>query len=814
MKKKLLACLLSVMLLMIALPVVAANATGGSYIILVRDNYGVPHIFSNTKEGLGFGCGYAMAQDRLWQADVFRRAAFGSLAEIGLATVEDDYETRAVGYSWEELGDMFENWGSTKPEAHLKEMALAFVDGINLYIAEAITALSNGDPSLMPIEYLAKGILPRPWAIEDSMAIIAMMAWRFGGCGGEELRYAAALQALQAAHGTNLGWLMFNDLFPQNDPGAEVTIPGTGCWWPGWCLGSSPELPSNIGDVYKAYAEAKMGQDQLFESLGVPTKFGSNAFMVNPWKSETWNTLLLGGPQMGQSIPQIVLEVGLHGAGINAVGMMMPMFPTILIGVSEYGAWTSTTGVSDVMDTYMEILNPANPTQYLFNCQWVNMEMRLETIYDASHVPHIFPVYRTIHGPVIGLDLAHNLAFTMKTPYYKNDAAAEEGWSLFQQARNIWEFQEACKTIQPAHNFYWIDRLGNIGYWHAGTFPIKPTTGKGGRPIDDRFPLWGTGEEEWVGVTGFAEMPKCTNPKQGWLANWNNKPIANWPYGESDAGWGEGHRVKQIQELLAADNKISFNDMNRINIDAGYNHIPGMNFLHYLVEAASTSIDPDVIAALPYLESWNHHYNDLLEPRWPNPAATYDDPGLTIFDKWYSKILGAVFADDVPPLVMGVSEWQSSTLIHVFDGSASKLPLNYDYLNLEDRDEVIVEVLKEALAELKGTLGLDMSKWLTPVRTVTFDQMGALPSPIMHYMNRGTYNQIAEMPRLSWRWTHPHAVNVIPPGQSGFVNIVTGASPHAYDQLLLYETWIYKPMLYSIKDLWNVAESWKVFIYP
>jgi len=814
MKKKLLTCLLSVILLTIALPVATASGGGGGYALIVRDNYGVPHIFSNTKEGLGFGCGYAMAQDRLWQADVYRRAAFGSLAEIGLATVDQDYETRAVGYSWEELGDMFENWVPTNPKARLKEMALAFVDGINLYISEATTALLLGDPSLMPIEYLAKGILPRPWAIEDSMAILAMMAWRFGGCGGEELRYAAALQALQAAHGEELGWLMFNDLFPQDDPGAEVTIPGTGCWWPGrWCRGSCPELPSNIGDVYKAYAEAKMGQEQLFESLGVPTKFGSNAFMVNPWKSETWNALLLGGPQMGQSIPQIVLEVGLHGAGINAVGMMMPMFPTILIGVSEYGAWTSTTGVSDVMDTYMEVLNPANPTEYFYNGEPVPMEVRIETIYDASGVPHYFPVYRTIHGPVIGLDLAHNLAFTMKTPYYKNDVAAEEGWSLFQQARNIWEFQEACKTIQPAHNFLWIDRLGNIGYWHCGTFPIKPTTGKDGRPIDDRFPLWGTGEEEWVGVTGFVEMPKCINPKQGFLANWNNKPVANWPYAESDAGWGEGHRVKQIQDLLTAENKISFEDMNRINIDAGYNHISGMNFLHYLVEAASTSSDPDVVAALPYLEAWNHHYNDLLEPRWPNLAATYDDPGLTIFDKWYSKILGEVFADDVPPSVMGVSEWQSSTLIHVFDGPDSKLPLSQDYLSGEDRDEVIVEVLKEALTELKATLGPDMSTWLTLVRKVEFDQMGALPAPTMHYMNRGTYNQIAEMPRFSWWWKPPHAVNVIPPGQSGFMQFPGIPSPHAYDQLPLYETWTYKPMLFSFKDIWNVAESWKFLSY-
>jgi len=783
-------------------------------VVIIRDNYGVPHIFASTKEGLAFGTGYAMAQDRLWQADIYRRSSFGSLAEFGLATIEQDYETRSLGYSREELREMFEKWVPTNPEAHLKEMWTAYVDGINLYIYQALTAAAHGDYSLIPIEYLAYGLPLEPFTIEDSVAITVMMAWRFGGTGGDELSYWAALQALQAKYpgDPTVAWRIFNDLFPQNDPGAEVTIPSKGSWYP---LGSMSEmgLVSNIGDVYKKYEETRMGQDQLLESLGVPTKFGSNAWMVSPWKSKTWNALQVGGPQMGQSIPQIVLEVGLHGAGINAVGMMMPQAPSILIGVSEHGAWTSTTGASDVMDTYIEVLNPANHTEYLYNGGWRAMEKRTERIYGYKKLTYQDrEVYRTIHGPIIAWDHGQNLAFTMKATYYKNELQAEEGWSLFQQADNIWEFQEAVKTIQPSHNFYWIDRLGDIGYWHAGTFPIRPTTGKGGRLIDDRLPLWGTGEEEWVGVTGFKEMPKSINPRQGWLANWNNKPIANWPYAESDVDWGEGHRVKRIMDLLAAGGKFSFEDMNRINIDAGYNHVPGMNFLNYLVEAAEEAApsDPDVTATLPYLKAWNYHYNDVLEPRWPNPAATYDDPGLTIFDAWYDKIFNEVFADDLP---LGVSAWPS-TLIHVFDGPNSKLPLNYDYLNGKDRNTVIVQVLKEALTYLTTEYGTpDMSKWLTPVRKVKFSQMGALPAPTMHYMNRGTYNHIAEMPL--WRWRiHPHAVDMIPPGQSGFVKYPGIPSPHAYDQLPLYETWQYKPMLFRINDILEVAESTITFTYP
>ena len=69
---------------------------------IIRDDYGVPHIFSNSKEGLAFGAGYAIAQDRLWQADVFRRQATGRLAELGLANIEYDFWNRLYGYSKEE----------------------------------------------------------------------------------------------------------------------------------------------------------------------------------------------------------------------------------------------------------------------------------------------------------------------------------------------------------------------------------------------------------------------------------------------------------------------------------------------------------------------------------------------------------------------------------------------------------------------------------------------------------------------------------------------------------------------------------------
>ncbi len=828
MRKRIYFCLLSVMILFSFLPMVPVLADNSDEILIVRDNYGVPHIFADTKEGLAFGAGYAMAQDRLWQADLYRRDAFGSLAEFGFASINDDYRTRTLGYSKEELLEIFDKWIPTKPEAKLKEMMLAYVDGVNQYIFEAQLAAMGGDLSLIPIEYLLLDLLPiEPFTIADCTAIVVMMAWRFGGTGGGELAYASRFQALNATYDEETAWEIFNDQYPQVDPGAPTTIPSKGSHYPQGPIQSSiPTLPDNIDAIYEQVIGATSAQNLISQSLGLPTKFGSNAWMVRPKKSATGNAMQLGGPQMGHSIPQIVLEVGLHGAGINAVGMMMPHAPTILIGASDFGAWTSTTGSSDLIDTYIEVLNPENPYQYWHNGEWVDMEVRTERIYGYKKMWHEDKeIYRTVHGPIRAWDFENDLCYSMKADYYKNELAAEEGWSLFQQSKSISDFEDATRVVTAGHNFFWVDRRGNIGYWHCGAFPKRPVTGKDGRIIDDRFPLWGTGEEEWLGVTSFDEIPKCINPAQGYLANWNNKPIADWPYREAD--WGEVHGVQWIQEQIATGGKISFEDMNSINRDTGYADYSGMHFLDFLINAAKK--DPSIpLEVIEALESWDWHYNDIIGPTYPTPGATYDDPGLTIFGKWFSMVDNEVFDDDLPyigtPPYLSRVGGDPSALLHVFDGEDSKLPLNYDYLNGEDRDTLIVRVLKDALAELETQYGADISMWLTPVRTTRFSAQGFLSNPLfgqpelrMHSMNRGTYNHIVEMPRWKWknlfRQEPTHAVNVIPPGQSGFFSMVTGPSPHAYDQLALYETWTYKPMLFRYQSIAEVAESFTTLIY-
>lgn len=778
---------------------------------IIRDNYGVPHVFADTKAHLAYGAGYAMAQDRLWQADVLRRAATGRLAEFGLATIEEDAATRTLWYSQTELQQIYDDWDPGTGYEHLKDMIEAYVDGINAYIAE-----TEQDSLLIPAEYYGLGLLDKlePFTIGDVVGLTVLMGWKFGGTGGNEGDIYEALLALQAMHGATAGGAIWNDLFPLDDAGAPVTIPATGC---GTLTAlstdvNSPDVPGNLSGVLEQAQELWATQDKVFKSLGVPTKFGSNAIPVSGNLSDSGYGLELGGPQMGHSIPQIVYELGLHGAGINAQGMAFPCAgPFILIGVSEHGAWTSTTGASDVMDIRMLGLNPSNPFQYWHDGEWRDMEARTETIYAKNGTAQNVTCYRSVYGPIISLDPVEHQAVTLHVPFYKNEIAGEQSWQLFQEATNIEEFEDMVELAWPNHNFYWADTEGNIGFWHAGRFPVKPVS------ADRRLPLQGDGTQEWVRVTDPEEMPRCINPEQGWLANWNNKPIAGWQYAESDIHWGEGHRVQILMDAMAgfaASANMTTDTLNTLNQIAGYHSTGGMSFAGNVTAAALASTNSTLNTAGGYLYDWANatplpiSYVDSVPPKWPDDEnPTYDHPGLTIFNAWYDRIFAEVFAGILPPDLIGQIKHYPSLLIRVLREDPSLLYPGYP--SGATLTTMIEDALEEAVDYLTGEYGADMSTWLTPVRMQSYDETGGLPGADLHpYMNRGTYTQIAEMVPGGV----PNAMDVIPPGQSGFLEYPGIPSPHAYDQVALYASWTYKPMLFTLAAA-EAAETSRTVLY-
>jgi penicillin amidase len=749
---------------------------------IIRDDYGVPHIYADTKDSLSFAAGYALAQDRLWQADLSRRQATGRLTEIGDGDLDYDLYIRTIGYTHQENVAIIEN---ITPQ--VKQMVSAYTDGINYYINEAISNPSEK----MPYEYIQRGIVPEPWTMNDSLAIGQMMVRMWGQGGGNEPLFLYALALIIQQNGILKGWNQFNDIAPQFDPGSDTTLNWTANISIKFTEGFPFFLSSGIIKLCKKVIAQKAHHKSISEKLGLYHYFGSNGWVVSPEKSDSGNPLLLGGPQMGHSIPQIVAEIGLHGAGINATGMTFPgVGPFIAIGVSEWGAWTTTSGLSDGVDTYIELLHPLHQNKYWFEGRWHEMEKRTEIIYDENGTGHEYECFRTIHGPVIGFQwkpLTGGIALSQKMAFWKAEHHTIEGVITFQECQNIDEFEEGVSQIVSSHNWFWADRQGDIGYYHAGWYPIRPTRGWMNRRIDDRFPLLGTGKEEWLGILPFDQLPQDRNPPDGFYANWNNKPQKDWAYAEAEIGpmWGEGHIVVRIQELLSADPEVSFDDMIAICQNVAYHNAYGTYFKPYILKAIyeNGEVSPNITSAL---EDWNCYYNN------ENNDSYYDNPGLTIFTEWFDELFNVVLQDEFNDDL--VREFSHSLLLHIIQGKDSKLPLRYrNYLNGQTINEAILLTLDNAIINLENKFGSsNISTWLTPVDIDGFSELGALPSPQMPDMNRGTYNQIAEIPLNHAKPIH--AVNVLPPGQNGFVNQTGIPGPHSYDQLPLYIYWTFKPM--------------------
>ncbi len=182
---------------------------------IVRDRYGVPHIYAPSLYGVFYGCGYAQAQDRLAQMEFYRRTAKGELAElVGEEALEQDKQRRLLGYS---EAERWEQFAALSPEEQL--VLKAFADGVNAVIAQV-----NAGKHPMPERLKALGVTRlRLWKVTDTIAITHMMAERFGSSGGEELRMLQLRLYLHLRFGAQ-AMSVLNDLVWQNDPTSPTTV--------------------------------------------------------------------------------------------------------------------------------------------------------------------------------------------------------------------------------------------------------------------------------------------------------------------------------------------------------------------------------------------------------------------------------------------------------------------------------------------------------------------------------------------------------------------------------------------------------------
>ncbi len=792
----------------------AARARGPEAVTILRDAYGVPHIFTDGRgeEPGAYANGYAQAEDRLFEMDVLRRAASGRLAEmLGSSYLLMDEVVRRDGFTEDERNEFFRRLAP-----HDRRALLAYVDGVNAFIRKVTL-----DPRLLPFEFV--GVPPAPWQLADSVAIGVFELRVEGANGGQEVLNAETLLDLLARYPEEEAKGLFDDIFWIDEPSAPTTI----------AAGEGTALqidrirrfaPAQLALVralepsIRRAAASLAAETGLMGGLGAGPPFppvlhrhASNAIVVSPALSATGHPILLGGPQTGLNEPSFFWEVGVHGGSYDGEGVIAPAGPGIIIGTGRNFAMTITSGIDDAVDTFVERLDPEQPGHYLFRGRSLPFLERHEHIAVAGGAPVDTTFLRTLHGPVFFLDEAGGVAFSRRAAFSGLELRSAAAISALGRVRRLHQFRQLADKMALSFNLHYADTDGNIAYFHRGVRPSRPLD------TDPRLPLLGDGSMEWRGLVAPRYGPTVVNPRRGFITNWNNKPIEPWPAGEQREIWGTVDRVQVFIDALEAardgGTKVGVDDVKNLMRHAAESDIFAHRTLPFLEDAIAGLPDGPERTAVGRVRAWVDAGASLAAA-----GAVVPDPGAAIYTEFRTVAQTAVLGGVLPGIASSMSypgvlagnqeddhgSFGSPDALFVrvlysagappgAPAPAGLLPVSRDYFAPRTRIAVLADALRTALANLTARFGTaDQTRWQLPALRETYRDLGLIQAIFgpteMARENRGSFNLVVDLgPPVRGQI-------IVPPGESGsFTNGDVGHEPpHLRDQLRLYEAFQYR----------------------
>lgn len=770
-----------------------------------RDAMGIPHIYADDLDKASFALGYVSAEDRMWQMDVFRHAARGTLSEFVGAGTDDEYfemdlVQRREGYTEDEVRNMYDQWDDKFGALgdQLQSGLRQYAAGINQYISELQQNPQNCSAEYQATGNPCPGDNPEEWSVADTLFLVILQLRIFGETGGGELENAGFYAHLQKHLGKKLGLRVYNDFLFQNDRKSPTTVPASQGRFPSQNLGKinrkSFAVPDQAAEEAQEQQQEQQQRMDTLRSLGFPTGPMSNAMIVSGAKSRSGNPLQWGAPQVGYANPAFFMDIDVHvpSSNVHYRGPAVPAASVLIpLGRGADFAWTLTTGYSDAVDTKVEKLcNPdggkvaPDSEHYLYKGKCRKMQSRTETFDIAPTLPPSDPqpgrteertFYRTVHGPVFerGAVNGQPVAFVKDRYFWKQEldsVAAFYKWNT--RIRDVGDFRKAASEFSMNFNAFYADAK-DIGWFHVGYLPTRP---KGMHPS---LPTWGTGKWEFGKRFPFRKHPQAVNPDQGWIANWNNKPSVGWNntdqccYGGRK--WGSVQRVSllqdQMKDLFANSGKVDMSDLVDVARYAATQDARGVYLGRKLTRMAKGAGPEDkqeqLAAGLKVINDWisagAHRHN-----RDDNPDAMDNSPALVLFDEWWNQLIPRIYNDELGEKgfeILGVAwtdYWPntsnsgnfffdaSSYVKNVFDSKA-KQRLARDYCDdmktksKESCKKLVGEALVAAYDKLVAEQGADMNAWTAPPENIVFQELGAGSADAIPMQNRGTHNHIVEI---------------------------------------------------------------------
>lgn len=543
---------------------------------ILKDRWGISHIYAETEYDLFFAQGYNAARDRLFQFEIWRAQATGTTAEIlGPRAIKRDHGTRLFKFR----GNMKQEMQHYHPRGD--KIIPAYVDGVNAYINEVLE-----NPEDLPLPFKLLGIKPKPWTPE---VVISRHQGLLGNI-GSELATARAVCEIGTEKVKEL------EYYHPHEPNLEIIDP----------VDCESLLENDILDLYYAYRQGirfqpndilaadfrndsssyhrmltKLNREEQRLQREEKNDIGSNNWVISADLTQDGYPMMANDPHRRQSVPSLRYWVHLAGPGWNVIGGGEPEIPGVSIGHNEYGAWGLTVFSTDGEDLYVYKTNPKNNDQYWYNGHWEDMHIIEETIEVKGAEPVTVELRYTRHGPVTFHDDKRNLAYAIRPAWMEIGGAPYLASLRMNQAKNWEEFREACSYSNiPGENMVWADKNGNIGNQAVGIAPIRPN-------FSGMVPVPGDGRYEWDGYLPIKAKPHEYNPERGYIETSNqNYTSPDYPYMNAIGySWADPYRWARANEVLDSGRK--FNMMDMIKLQHDYLSVPARTIVPLLANLHS-----------------------------------------------------------------------------------------------------------------------------------------------------------------------------------------------------------------------------------
>lgn len=626
-------------------------------VTVYRDERGMPHIYAENEQDLYFAVGYVMAQERMWQMDLIRRATTGRLSEIfGKDYVQTDLFLRSLEMTAKSKVVL------SNAEPEILTCLQSYADGVNEWIA--------GAGSKLPPEFRILGYKPDPWKLEDIGNIIGYMGWDLASDNlTSDIFYYRLFQKFGAEKALQL--------IPDFKATGSYVFPDF-------------RLPDSLLKNALTYISSL---DKL-ETLGIVPFSGSNNWAVTGKRTETGKPILSNDMHLSFGAPGIWFQMHQVVTGkLNVTGVVVPGQPFVIAGHNEKIAWGMTNLSVDDIDLFSEKINPENPDQYRFNDEWRNMVVRDEIIRIKGGDADTFQLKFTHRGPVVsGFRNVTDATLTMRWSGY--DASDEiRSVYLLDRAANWNDFRNALQYFKSiSQNFVYADVDGNIGLNTGGGVAVRKGTGVMIRNGE-------TSEYDWKGFVPFEQLPSSFNPENGYVSSANNKTVNDdYPY-YIGTNFALPYRINRIRQMLNEKEVFTIDDFKRMVNDQHSDYAALLTPFILKLKEKQDQLSDGEKQALENFNGWDYEMN-----------ATQVAPSVfEYFRLSFAKNLLSDEFGDLYEQIHGVT--REYYIYRILTTGPDEWVDDVTTPEKETLDDIILKSFRDCVKELTVNYGTDQTAW-------------------------------------------------------------------------------------------------------